>query len=208
MKVLIDGTTKRIALDKDARLSDALELVKQSIGKESRIIKSIAVDELEFGPDTADALLKKKTGTIKTLSVVTDTPMMLAVATLKKTDAYLENFRAHLEKFCRVLQTGGEEEDYETFIAGLKGWENVMQLLMIMRDMLHLDYASMKVKGKTPDVLTGELQKVLDEIKSALQKQDVVYLRDLLRYELIPNVDGMQELVKAIAVKAKKAVAS
>ena len=127
--------------------------------------------------------------------VVTDAPINLAVESLERAENYLRDFKIQVDKFLTVLQSGGEEEDYDTFVENLKGWITVVQLLDIVRDFLQLDFKAIKVGKQSVDVINGELQNVLIQIKKALEEEDTVYLQDLFRYELIPSIEKMSLVV-------------
>jgi hypothetical protein len=208
MKVLLDGSKMDLKLDEKKTVDDLISKVKQVTGGRSRIINGITVDDVPLSGGNEEKLLKKKLGVVKKIEFVTDSPMELAVRTLDRADKYLGSFKSHLDKLVVSLSSGTEEEDYDMFIEGLKGWETVFRLLDIVRDMLSLDFTKIIVKGKSVDKMNIDLQKMLNDVKKALNSSDTVYFKDLIQYELIPNVEYMKVVVNEIMKMVKKEMAS
>lgn len=195
MKILVDGKQRDIIIEPWQTLGEAINSLKQIVADENKVIKNITVDDVSF-PELSEADLgKKRISEINKLEVITDTPAKLAIEPLTRAKDYLENLKTQIEKFSQVLQTGGQEESYDTFIEDLKGWQTVIQLLDIVGGILKIDLGSMMVHGWTVKEMINELQEVLSQVKTAFQNEDVVYLQDLLQYELISSVDKMRAVV-------------
>lgn len=208
MKVLLDGSKMDLELDEKKTVDDLINKVKQVTGGRSRIINGITIDDIPLSGSNEKKLLKKKLSGVKKIAFETDSPMELAVRTLDRADQYLSSFKCHLDKLVVNLSSGAEEEDFDTFIEGLRGWETVFRLLDIVREMLSLDFTKIIVKGKSVDKMNIELQKMLNDVKKALKSSDTVYFKDLIQYELIPNVEYMKVVVNEIMKMVKKETAS
>lgn len=204
MKLIIDGKQKKVELSDKSKFNSVIEKLKELIVPGKHIIQSITVDGVLLNKKTAPALDKKKIADIKEVIVKTGSTIALAKATLKNADDYLKKFIPGLKKFSDSLQSGGQSEDFDSFIAYIKGWISVVQLIETVRQLLGVNFHKTKIKGKTISTINSELQKVLKQILDAFQNQDMVYLQDLLRYELIPNIEKMRLVIDLLEKTAKK----
>jgi hypothetical protein len=204
MKLLIDGEQMKSSIEDEKSLENALGTIKDITGCTNRIIKSIEVDGVVLSAQTEKQLLKKKMSAIKKLQVETDTPLKLAINILVSADDYLLKSEVQINKFVAALQSGGAADEYDSFSENLKGWATVMQLLGIVRDDMQLDLNNIKVKGHAVPQIVADLEKTLVQVKKALQTKDMVFLQDLLRYELITNAGKLRLVLKAVLECARK----
>jgi hypothetical protein len=204
MKLLIDGKQSKSTLEDERNLESAIGTLNNLTGSTNRIIKSIAIDGVVLSPQTEKQLMKKKVSAIKKLQVVTDTPLHLAIKVLLNAEDYLKKSEAQIKRFAVSLQSGGTGKDYDAFADNLKGWVTVVQLLDIVRDYMGLDLKKVKVKGQPVSQIVGELEKTLSRINKALQGKDMVFLQDLLRYELMANAGKLRLVIQKILECARK----
>jgi len=204
MKLLIDGEPLKSSLEEEKNLESAICTLKDITGSTNRIIKSIEVDGVVLSSETEKKLLQKKISTIKKLQVETDTPLKLAISILISADDYLIKSEMQINKFIASLQSGGASDEYDAFSENLKGWVTVMQLIGIVRDDMQLDLKKINVKNQTVAQIVLDLEKTLAQVKKALQGKDMVYLQDLLRYELITSAGKLRLVLKEILACARK----
>jgi hypothetical protein len=204
MKLMIDGKQSKSTLEDERNLESAIGTLNNITGSTNRIIKSIAIDGVMLSPKTEKLLMKKKVSAIKKLQVETDTPLHLAIKVLLNADGYLKNSEAQIKRFVDSLQSGGTGKDFDTFSENLKGWVTVMQLLDIVRDYMGLDLKKVKVKGQPVSKIVVELEKTLAQINKALKGKDMVFLQDLLRYELLANAGKLRLVMQEILACARK----
>ena len=204
MKLLIDGKQLKSSLEDEKNLEGAIGVLKNLTGSTNRIIKSIAVDGVVLSQQTEKQLMKIKVSAIKNLQVETDTPLHLAINVLINAEDYLKKSEAQINKFAVSLQSGGTEKDYDAFSDNLKGWVTVMQLLGVVRNYMQLDLKKVKVKGQPVSKIVVELEKTLAQVKKALQSKDMVFLQDLLRYELMASASKLRLVMQEILAVARK----
>lgn len=197
MKVMIDGTTMEFEGATNMTVNGLITKVKERISPAQRFIRSIVVDAEHLGPKNEKSLLHKKVKGTK-VEISTDTPLQLADRTLFNAESYMADLKSSLENLLHSLDNGGEEEDYDRFMDGLKGWQTVMQLLGIVRELTKADFAALKTDGKSFDEINEATGKMLAEVKVALSNCDIVYFKDLIRYELIPCMDRMIKMIRML----------
>lgn len=191
MKLLIDGLENDIDLKGAKTVDQALPALKELIAKD-RIIVEILLDGLSLTADTEQTFLSKELDSIDTLTIKTDSPMQLAKTNLKEADEYLESFGKQIDEVIEVLQVGGEEETYDIFVDGLKGLEDVLYLMDVVKKMIELDSSELVVEDQSLDEYIENFGETLNEFKTALEDEDLVYLQDLLQYEFKPALEIMK----------------
>lgn len=204
MNILIDGERKDIATTECSNIDEMLSTIKDVVGAAGKVITRVEVDSVLLTADTENSIQEKDIKAIETLSVETKDPIDVAKDVLDNAKQYLVSFKSQMEKFLEVLQSGGEESDYDVFIEDLKGWESVFDLFATVGELLSLDFNAIDANGKSVEELLGELKGVLDQVKEGFKNEDIVYLQDLIKYELIPSVDGISFACDQIKVIAEE----
>jgi len=195
MQIFIDGEKQEFVLDNIETLNAFIEMLKPIVDKQDKVMKSIKVDDIMFGEENAKIFEEKQLSQINKIEITTDSPLALAVITLKRAQEYLDGFKGQVEKFLDVLQTGGEEDAYDVFVKDLDGWKTVIQLVDLVGSLLCVDFNTVIVGEQTVDAISDDLQNILAQVKISIETQDIVYLQDLLRYELLPAVDKVAQIV-------------
>lgn len=200
MKLTIDGMEKQIDLKGAKTIDEAIPCFKDFIAND-RIIVEILADGQQLTEETEAEFLSKEIASVDTVAIKTDSPVELAKTNLKEADEYLDSFSKQIDDVIEVLQVGGEEETYDIFVDGLKGLEDVLYLIGVVKDMLNLESADLKVEEVNFDDYVENIGETLNEFKSALEDEDLVYLQDLLQYEFKPALVTLKSFLALIIAK-------
>lgn len=206
MKVIIDGQETAVSIDEGASFDDILNVLKLAVDKNGRIITAISIDGEALTEESNEKVSKGVASDFNEVEVSTDSPIELAEENLIEAKQYIDSFNKQLDDVIEVLQIGGEEDIYDIFVDGLKGIQNVLFLLDIVKQMLNIDFSEIKVEDQTADELIASFSETLNEFKTAIEDEDIVYLQDLLQYEVKPclvNIKGVIDIMLA-KVEASK----
>lgn len=188
MKLLIDGTETAVELKDAKTVEDAFAAFKETIS-EGRIIVEILVDGVALAEENEQEFLSKEIASVSEVSIKTDSPNELATTNLKEAKEYLDSFKKQIDDVIEVLQVGGEEETYDIFVDGLKGLEDVLYLIDVVKNMNNIESKDLTVDDQNLDQFIDGFTSTLAEFKTALEDEDLVYMQDLLQYELKPALD-------------------
>ncbi|MCM8812356.1 MAG: hypothetical protein NC924_00280 [Candidatus Omnitrophica bacterium] len=201
MKVIIDGQQRDIAPGNSVTVEDFIELLKPIVDKENKIISNICINGACMVVGRETEWRGQKLDGVERLEILTESPFRLTISTLARSRDYLGAFQGQIEKFLDVLQLGGEESAYDTFIADLEGLRTIVGLFENVRAMYGLDFSRLMVGERSIDTVSDDMAGIFTQIKTAVQEQDVVYLQDLLRYELIPLTDTIRGVVDSLTAE-------
>lgn len=200
MKLLIDGSEKEFDFDAAKNIEEAFAGLKESLPK-NRIIVEISVDGQLLSEENEKELLVKELDSIESLSIKTDSPSELAKLNLKEAEEYLDSFTEQIDDVIEVLQVGGEEDTYDIFVDGLKGVEEILYLVDVVKKMLQLESSDLVVNDEDIDEYIDNMSETLKEFKGALEDEDLVYMQDLLQYELKPALQTLKDYLAVIIGK-------
>lgn len=200
MKLLIDGTETTYDLRGANTVEEAFTSFKEVIAQD-RIIVEILIDGKELNKDNESDFLNSEIAAIDEVAIKTDSPFELAKTNIKEADEYLDSFKTQIDDVIEVLQSGGEEETYDIFVDGLKGLEDVLYLVDVVKQMLTLKSEDLVVEEQNLDDFIDAFTGSLAEFKTALEDEDLVYLQDLLQYELKPALDALKGYLAVILDK-------
>lgn len=200
MKLIIDGSEQTIDLQGAKTVEDAFSVLKDSVAND-RIIVEILLDGEHLTAETEKHFMGRDIEEVKMISITTDTPNDLAKKNLAEASEYLDAFNKQIDDVIEVLQVGGEEDTYDIFVDGLKGLEEVLNLVDVVKTMLGFESADLVVDGEEFGDYVDNIAETLKEFKAALEDEDLVYMQDLLQYELKTALDTLKEYLKIIDSK-------
>jgi hypothetical protein len=209
MKLKIDGNEIADMKEIDAckTLDEAFQPLKKIADKRNRIISRVTVDNIILSSDSENTFRDKPLKDIGLLEVETDSAEELAKVTFDNSLRFLDSFKQQVDKFIEVLQNGGEENAYEVFVDDLKGLSVVVQGIGVVKNFIKSDFSRLDVSGRPAATVIDGTEDILKQLTTALKEADNVYVQDLLRYELIPQVDAIKELISALKATIDKRLA-
>jgi len=200
MKVTIDGKETALTLAATASIDQIFDALKIAIGND-RIISSCALDGVEFSKESEKSAVKKTVADIGVLTVATDSPREQALRVQNTVLSFLKSFESTIDGMIAFLQAGGEEDVYDQFLEGLKGLRNVFSFLDVLSSLAGLSVSDVVVGTKKADLFLKDFEASLGELQTAIQDRDIVYVQDILRYELKPNLRMIKEIVDTLVKK-------
>jgi len=206
MKVTIDGSEFADMNEFSActTLDEAFQPLKKITDKNNRIIRKVTVDSVLLSPESEDEFRDKPLNDIGLLEIETDSADELARVTLRNSLRFLDSFKPQVDKFIDVLQTGGEEDSYDVFVDDLKGLSVVLQAIGVVKEFIKSDFSRLDVGGTPATAVIDGTEDILRQLTTALKEADGVYVQDLLRYELVPLVDRIKDLIVALTASLDK----
>jgi hypothetical protein len=194
MKVTIDGQETACVLTPEMTYDAALDAVKQAVG-EGRVITSLSLDGVAMDVTNEKEFVAKKVKDIGTLAVTTDTPGAFAKRSVEGMIGFFTSFEKNVDDMIAFLQSGGEEDVYDAFSDGLGCLRDVFSFMDIAAGITKTDLKTLTVGTKKADMFLHDCAASFDELKTALKDRDIVYIQDILRYELKPNLRTVKEIL-------------
>jgi hypothetical protein len=196
MNLLIDGESHSLPLDPTTTFSDVmLAISRQSPTPGVGITKVKLNDEDITGADwTRFASLT--VAEIHALEVQTGNTVQLAKELLDSLDDFTERLITELNRTVEALRAGDQQRASELYSRTLDGIQLLHHTTGMIERNLQVDTSKIIYGGRPSSEQLQKLPPVIDDLLAAQTKGDWVLLADLIEYELIPQFEDHQNVLK------------
>ncbi len=199
MKLLINEKDVVFDVDENNNFGEFLASLQDYVREadSSKLVVDVKVDGEQIfknGLNTDEISLKK----IKKVEVTTDNAKDISVRALREIKSELPGLADVMSNIATSFQEGKREYALNLFSEMCDQWRQIIQFFDDLSRVLFIDYSSIDLGDKSIDQANEELLNHLVETKTAIEKDDLVTLSDLVEYELIPKVDEEINIVDKI----------
>ena len=203
MKLYVDGNLTG-SVSNEGSMHDILYEgdIKRFI-PEGRVIKSIFIngtryDDLMLNADKSKAF---KLGNADEIKITTMSQLELLNGSIEAVIAFLSEFKAGIIKTTDEIRWGNSVGGFKNFSEYLKGLTTFIQIMEKISEFLKIDYDSLVYGGKSVQSYFNDLEKILSSVLSTQVEQDYVLLADVVEFELKPNIDIWENILKDMKTK-------
>jgi len=204
MRIIVDKMEDLLNVEGDGTVEELIAQAQAFILSNGRVITSIRVDGKEVFPNTGNGLLKKDIKEVNSVEITTTSQKELAVETLVEVYSLLGRLQGSLGNVVDNIRRGKVGDAMVWLRECLDGWrivaeasEKALALLTAIIPGIELPLEDM-IRQNTKAI------NLLREASSALSRRDMVYLADLIEYELMPLVEDREEALRQIGEELKE----
>ena len=170
---------------------------------EGRVIKNIAIngtryDDLMLNADKSKAF---NLGDADEIKITTMSQLELLNGSIEAAIAFLNEFKAGIIKTTDEIRWGNSTGGFKNFSEYLRGLTTFIQIMEKISEFLKIDYDSLVYDGKSVQSYFNDLEKILSSVLSTQVEQDYVLLADIVEFELKPNIEIWENILKDMFVK-------
>ncbi len=170
---------------------------------EGRVIKNIVIngtqyDDLMLNADKSKAF---KLGNADEIKITTMSQLELLNGSIEAAIAFLNEFKAGIIKTTDEIRWGNSAGGFKNFSEYLKGLTTFIQIMEKISEFLKIDYDSLVYGDKSIQFYFNDLEKILSSVLSTQVEQDYVLLADIVEFELKPNIEIWENILKDMSVK-------
>ena len=170
---------------------------------EGRVIKNIIIngtryDDLMLNVDKSKAF---KLGNTDEIKITTMSQLELLNGSIEAAIAFLNEFKAGIIKTTDEIRWGNSAGGFKNFSEYLKGLTTFIQIMEKISEFLKINYDSLVYGGKSVQSYFNDLEKILASVLSTQVEQDYVLLADIVEFELKPNIEIWENILKDMSVK-------
>ena len=170
---------------------------------EGRVIKNIVIngtqyDDLMLNADKSKAF---KLGSADEIKITTMSQLELLNGSIEAAIAFLNEFKAGIIKTTDEIRWGNSAGGFKNFSEYLKGLTTFIQIMEKISEFLKIDYDSLVYGDKSIQFYFNDLEKILSSVLSTQVEQDYVLLADIVEFELKPNIEIWENILKDMSVK-------
>ena len=170
---------------------------------EGMVIKSIVINGTQYDDLMLNANKSKafKLGDTEEIKITTMSQLELLNGSLSAAITFLNEFKAGIVKTTDEIRWGNSAGGFKNFSEYLKGLTTFIQIMEKISEFLKIDYDSLVYDGKSVQSYFNDLEKILSSVLSTQVEQDYVLLADVVEFELKPNIDIWENILKDIKTK-------
>ena len=170
---------------------------------EGRVIKNIIIngtqyDDLMLNIDKSKVF---KLGNADEIKLTTMSQFELLNGSIEAAIAFLNEFKAGIVKTTDEIRWGNSAGGFKNFSEYLKGLTTFIQIMEKISEFLKIDYESLVYESKSVQSYFNDLEKILASVLSTQVEQDYVLLADIVEFELKPNIDIWENILKDMKTK-------
>jgi hypothetical protein len=198
MKVIANGQNIPFTISDEKNLFDLLSTLFMLTNKADKLIIECKVDGEVVSLTEKDKCIKRSLDSIGTIELILENKARKAVETLSEVEKIYPKLISECNEVSNYLLSGQKHKAMTVFSKCLNSWRKIINFLNIIEGAFGLKYSEIDVNGKKIDTATHELYDLLNEIKKAIQNDDVVTIGDLIEYELKAKIDEQKKIVAAL----------
>ncbi len=203
MKLYIDGNLNDSVLSAGSMYDILYGGSIKSFIPEGKVIKSIAIngtqyDDLMLDADKSKAFNLRDFDEIK---ITTMSQLELINGSLNAAITFLNEFKAGIVKTTDEIRWGNSNAGFKNFSAYLSGLTMFIQIMEKISQFLKIDYNNLVYDGKSVQSYFNDLEKILSSVLSTQVEQDYVLLADIVEFELKPNIEMFENILKDMSLK-------
>ncbi len=149
----------------------------------------------------ADKSKAFKLGDTDEIKINTMSQLELVNGSLNSAITFLSEFKAGIVKTTDEIRWGNSIGGFKDFSAYLNGLTMFVQIMEKISQFLKIDYNNLVYDGKSVQSYFNDLEKILSSILSTQVEQDYVLLADIVEFELKPNIEMFENILKDMSVK-------
>ncbi len=175
----------------------------KSFIQEGRVIKSVVINGIQYDDLMLDAAKSKafKLGDADEIKIATMSQLELLNGSLNAAITFLNEFEAGIVKTTDEIRWGNSAGGFKDFSTYLSGLTIFIQIMEKISQFLKIDYNNIVYDGKSVQSYFNDLEKILASVLSTQVEQDYVLLADIVEFELKPNIDIWENILKDMKTK-------
>ena len=203
MKLYIDGNLNDSILSAGNMYDVLYGGNIKSFIPEGKVIKSIAINGTRYDDLMLDADKSKafKLGDADEIKITTMNQLELLNGSLNAAITFLNEFKAGIVKTTDEIRWGNSVTGFKDFSAYLSGLTMFIQIMEKISQFLKVDYNNLVYDGKSLQTYFNDLEKILSSVLSTQVEQDYVLLADIVEFELKPNIEMFENILKDMSFK-------
>ena len=195
MNLTINGRAEQVATHDDATFSDLMQIVSRvdDPGVGVTNVKLNGKDITGADWSSFSALPVKD---IEHLEVHTGNLALLAGEMLNSVDDFTWRLVSELGRSSEAFRIGDQQRAFDSYARTLDGIQLLTHTTSALQRNLGIDPTSIMFAGRPSHEYFSKLQPLVDDMFAAQSREDWVLLADLIEYELIPQFEDRQRILR------------
>jgi hypothetical protein len=203
MEIIVENTSVKIDLPKEgAPLKQVINEVEDYLLSVGRIPTARTIDGLVFDQEMLDAELEKVLKGKERLEFGVVNVVDFVIENLSNVEPANEELLKRLSSYADQIYRNQGSEQSDELVSELT---HFFEFWLKMRGLLPSYFAQVQVGDRSLSGIFDDLKAVLEEVLAAMQDDDFVLAADLIQYEVVPAIEGVQKGIPELKRVLKEA---
>jgi len=196
MNLLINGESHSLPLDPSTTFSDVMLAINQRNPAPGFGITKVKLNGEDITGTDWTRFASLAAAEIQALEIQTGNTAVLASEMLDSLQDFTERLITELNRTVEALRIGDQQRASELYGRTLDGIQLLNHTTGMIQRNLNVDTSKIIFGGRPSSEQMQKLPPVIDDLLAAQSKGDWVLLADLIEYELIPQFEDHQQVLK------------
>jgi hypothetical protein len=200
-RITIDGRPSDVAIPAAGSVADAYEVVTDHVRSLRRAVVIVRHEGRTIQWGDGSPVWSAPFGPDSSLEIQTTDPVSLSASMLAHLEEFLPTVATEHRRAAEALRIGDKQPGIERVLNVIPWWKEIRSAAVNVCGLLTIDLTSPPWIALGHDLHSaGErTDKLLDELREAVELDDFVLVADLLEYELAPLVESWQQICRDLA---------
>ncbi|OCL27633.1 hypothetical protein U472_03530 [Orenia metallireducens] len=193
MKITVFGVDIDLKETEYKNVGDIIDTIES----QGAIVVEVIADEEDitnFSAAELEAIMP-----IKDLKIIAKSKKDLIIDSLEEVENYIPRLIEGIDNIVKLFTQGNEPEGYQLLMQLFEGIEWLNMLLGHMEKDMQINEMMFNIINKAEFV--DQWQNSIEELLSAMENQDTIFLSDILEYEVTPVLKDYFNLAKDLNIK-------
>jgi len=204
MEIWANNEKVPFQLTKEETLGDLISSLLILCNQANKVVLEVTVDGNVLPLEERDKFEQQSLQGVKRVDLKLENKLPIAIFALEEAKRLLPEFRGNLSDVSELLMAGQKHKAMSLFGNSLVLWRKVINFLRTVGVSYHINFNDIEFDGKKLEEKNLELLKTLQEIKAAIEREDIVSLSDLIEYELIGKVEEQSQVIDRLIIEVKR----
>jgi len=208
MEILANNEKLPFEITKEETLGELISSLLILSNQANKVVLEVIADGKTLPLEEREKFESQPLAEVKRVELRIENKLPIALFALEEAKRLLPEFRGSLSEVAELLMAGQKHKAMSLFGNSLVMWRKIINFVRTVGVSYHINFSEIVFDGKKIEEKNLELLKTLQEIKAAMEREDIVSLSDLIEYELIGKVEEqdqiVNELVKTVKERDKK----
>jgi hypothetical protein len=198
MQVIANGQQIPFSLTDEKSLKDVIETLLLLTNQANRLVIECKVNNEPISLLDRTNLHDIPVDEIETVELSVENKTTRVIESLDEIERLFPIIINSFSEVSDTLIAGQKHKALTAFTQSLGNWRKIINFLRVIEASYKLNFDEIEVNGRKVDDLNNDLFNILNEIKKAIENEDLVTIGDLVEYELKDKLEEQRSIISTL----------
>jgi len=194
MDIVANGQKIPFTITQEKSLTDILKTLLLLTNQADKLVLECKVNGETISLLEREQYKDRQIDGINTIELVVVRKSQRVIDSLQDIEKLFPLFIEYFTEVTNALIAGQKHKAMTKFSETLNVWRQAVNFLRVIETSFKLRFNEIIVNGKSVEQANTDLYNILTEIKTAIEREDLVTISDLIEYELKPHIEEQKAI--------------